>query len=78
MKYWLSPKISWKTYKLLHDKTAMPDSGPTPKNFEKILWKMLKERQINIYITNKPIDGDTWFPTTKEIPQGANLISNPL
>lgn len=77
-KYWLSPKISWKTYKLLHNKTAMPDSGPTPKNLDKILWQMLKERKLNIFITNKPIDGDIWFPTIKQIPRRAIIISNPL
>ena len=76
MKYWLNPKISWKTYKILHDKTAVKDSGPTLKNFEKILWQMLKERKLNIYITDKEIGGDTWFPTLKAIPIKATLISD--
>ena len=76
-KYWLDPKISWKTYKLIHDKLAVPDSGPTPKNFNKVLWQMLKERKLNIYITDKPIDDDTWFPTIKNIPKKATLLSNP-
>ena len=76
-KLWLSPKISYKTYKLLHDKTAVKDSGPTPEHFDKILWQMLKERKLNIYITDKEIDGDTWFPTLKKIPKKAKIISSP-
>jgi len=75
-KYWFSPEISWKTYKLLHDKTTPKYSGPTPKNFEKLLWKMLKNRQLNIYITDKLINGDTWFPTIKDIPINATIICN--
>ena len=76
-KYWISPKISYKTYKLLHDKTAPKDSGPTPKNFGKILWKMLKDRRLNIYITNKSMEEDTWFLTLKDIHKKATIISNP-
>ena len=75
-KYWLHPKIKWKTYKELHDKTAVPDSGPTPKNFEKNLWQMLRKRMVNIYIMNK-VDGDTWYPTLKPIPKRATLIFTP-
>jgi len=76
-KYWISPKISWETYKLLKDKTAPKDSGPTPKNLDKILWKLLRERKINIYISSEPIDGDTWFPVIEEIPKRATLLTNP-
>jgi len=76
--YWLSPKISWKTYKLLNDKTSIPNSGPVAKNLDKILYKLLKERKINIYITSEPIDGDVWFPTIKKIPKGATLLTNGL
>ena len=74
-KYWLSPKLSWKTYKRLHDKTAPKDGGPTPVGMDRVLWEMLRDRKINIYITNKPVDGDTWFPTLKEIPRNASLLS---
>ena len=77
-KYWLDPKINWKTYKLVYDKIAVPDSGPIPKNFEKVFWQMLRERKLNIYITDKPIDGDNWFPTLKKIPKKAVLLSTPL
>ena len=77
-KYWLNPRINFKTYKLLHDKTAQKDSGPTPKNFNRILWEMLKERKLNIYITNKSVLGENWFPTTKKIPRGATIISTLL
>ena len=75
--YWLDPKISWKTYKLLYDKTGGKDGGPTPIGFEKRLWEMLRERSINIYITDKEVHGDTWFPTCRAIPKKAILISTP-
>jgi len=77
-KYWISPEISWANYKLLHDKTSPKDTGPTPKNLDKILWQLLKERKINIYISSEPIDGNTWFPTLEKIPKGATLLINGL
>jgi len=77
-KYWLDPKISYKTYRLIHDKTGVKDSGPVPKNFDKVLWQMLKKRKLNIYITDKLVDDDNWFPTIKNIPKKAVLLSTPL
>jgi len=43
--YLLSPKINWKTYKLLQDK-LVKDSGPVPVNGDKVLWGMLREKMI--------------------------------
>ena len=71
MKYWLHPNIKWHTFKELHNKTAVKYGGPTPKNFDKILWQMLRDRLLNIFITDKKVHGDTWFPTTKPIPKNA-------
>ena len=62
-------------YKELHARTAVKDSGPIPMNFDKNLWQMLRTRAINIYITEK-VHGDTWFPTVKEIPKGATVLSS--
>lgn len=73
--YWLSPKIKWRTYKELWERTSIKDGGPIPKNFQKILWEMLRDRQINIFITSKPVHGETWFPTTKEMPAKCLLLS---
>mgnify|MGYP001614494389 CR=1 FL=1 len=49
-KYWLSPKISYKSWKAICDK--FPDSGPKPKEVDKILWEMLRDRKINICLDN--------------------------
>jgi len=59
-------------FKAVCDK--FPDSGPTPENIDKILWEMLKNRQINVGLENsdEPI-----FLTTKQIPKNAKLITNP-
>jgi hypothetical protein len=43
--YLLSPKIKWKTFKILQDK-FVKDTGPTPIHGAKILWEMLKEKKI--------------------------------
>ena len=75
-KYWLSPEISWKTYQLLHDKTGVRDLGPVPKHFDKILWELLRDRKINIYITSQPVEGDTWFPTTSKMPKNSLVITS--
>ena len=42
--YLLSPKISWKTFKKLQ--LNVKDSGPTPKNADKMLWQLLREEKI--------------------------------
>ena len=49
-RYWISPKIKWLTFKKICDK--FPDSGPKPQQADKVLWEMLRDRQINIYLEN--------------------------
>ena len=41
----LSPKIKWKTFKLLQDK-IVKQSGPVPMEADKILWQMVRDKQI--------------------------------
>jgi len=43
--YLLSPKIRWKTFKLLQEK-LVKDTGIVPKEGDKIIWKMLRDKQI--------------------------------
>jgi len=43
--YLISPKIKWSVFKMLQDK-LVKDSGPVPVNFDKVLWKMLRDKQI--------------------------------
>ena len=69
--YYFSPNISYKAFKAICNK--LPDTGPTPKNIDKILWQMLKERKINIGIDNSD---DPLFITRKLIPKSAGLIGD--
>jgi hypothetical protein len=68
--YWLSPKIKYKTFKLLNKK-LYPKPDITPVNGDRILWKMLKKRQINIFIEESD---DPLCLTLKAIPKKAKLI----
>ena len=43
--YLLSPKIKWKTFKRLYKKLVR-DSGPTPVHINKVMWEMLRDKQI--------------------------------
>jgi hypothetical protein len=43
--YLLSPKIKWKTYKLLQ-KEIVKDRGPVPVHSDKIIWQMLRDKKI--------------------------------
>ena len=70
--FWLSPKISWKTFKILNEKIS-PSRGIVPKNGEKILWQMLRDRQINIFIDSKSTE-DPIVITLKPIPAQATMI----
>jgi hypothetical protein len=54
--YLLSPKIKWKTFKLLQDK-LVKDSGPTPVQGDKVLWQMLRDKQIHCWFCEE-IKGD--------------------
>ena len=71
-KFWLDPKIDYEVWRTINNN--FPDSGPTPQEAERILWEMMRDRQINIYLedTDDPI-----VITTNPIPTGATLITNP-
>jgi len=43
--YLLSPKIKWKTFKLLQDK-LVKESGPVPIHGDKALWHLLRDKKI--------------------------------
>ena len=71
-RYWFDPKIDYKTFKKVCDK--FPDTGPTPKEGDRVLWEMLRDRQINIGLQN---GDDPIFITLKEIPKNATIIKKP-
>ena len=43
--YLLSPKMKWKTFKLLQDK-LVKESGPVPVQGDKALWHLLRDKRI--------------------------------
>lgn len=57
--YLLDPKMKWSVFKKLHDKIVV-DSGPTPQNFTKILWQMLRDKQIYCGYTDY-MSNDMWI-----------------
>jgi len=73
--YWIHPKISWRAFKSLNEKLA-PSEGVTPENIDKILWQLLRDRKLNIYFTDRPVEGETCFLTEKPIPKNATMIKS--
>ena len=70
MTYWLNPKISFKTFKLLNKK-FYPKPDIIPMNGDKIIWQLLRDRKINIFIKNS---ADPLCLTLLPIPKNAKLI----
>lgn len=54
-KKWLSPKIGWRAFKKLSDAVNkfVNEQGPYPMHIDKVLWQMLRDRQINMYLDMK-------------------------
>ena len=73
--YLLDSKISWKTFKMLQDK-LVKDSGPTPKHGDKVLWQMLRKKQIYCWFAD---DMPNDMGIGLEIPKGykIKMIKNP-
>lgn len=74
MKHWISPDIKYKTFKLLNDKLSPQDLAP--KNYNKMMWEMIRDRKINCYIDDMSKE-DAIFFTLKDIPEDASLIKSP-
>lgn len=70
MTYWLSPQIKWKTFKTLNDK-LYPKPDIKPMHADRIIWQLLKDRKINIFLSN---GDDPLIITLKNIPRAAKLI----
>jgi len=72
--YLLDHKLKWKTFKTLHDK-IVNDPGPTPVNMDKILWEMMRDKQIYCWYDEKMPDD---MGIGIELPDGEiTLITNP-
>jgi len=73
--YLISPEIDYKTFKKLHDKFVI-ETGLQPDEMEKILWEMLRDKQIYCWFSNDcPNDMVIGF----EIPKGKiTILSSPV
>ena len=57
--YLINPKIKWPAFKKLHDR-MVHDPGPKPENIEKVLWRMLRDKQIMCGFSGS-MPGDMWI-----------------
>lgn len=73
MKYWLHPEMSWKTFKKLNK----PFQGDiVPEHGDRMLWEMLRDRQINIYFSDKLKDKNDPIVITTHNISGGRIIKN--
>jgi hypothetical protein len=71
-KHWLDPQLPWKVFKQIMDR--FPDSGIVMVGMDKMLWRMLRERRINLYISGLKKDrGDQVIITINPI-KGGKII----
>ena len=72
MKYWINPKIKWKVFKELNK----PFQGDlVPVNGDKMLWQMLRDRKINMYLSDLKKDKDDPMIITLENIKGGKIIN---
>jgi hypothetical protein len=76
--FYFHPKISFKKFKMIND-ALYKGTGPdiVMVNGDKIMWKMLKERKINIGVDTKRYSKkyyDPVFLSIKDVPRKATII----
>jgi len=73
--YVLDHTISWEIFKLLQEKLII-DEGPTPEHGDRVLWEMLKDKQIYCWF-DPEVPGDMGIGL--ELPKGKEIrvITNP-
>ena len=73
--YLIDKKLHWRVFKKLQEK-LVKDTGPTPKEADKILWEMMRDGQI-LCGFRKDMPGDMWVGL--KLPKGfqISLIKNP-
>jgi hypothetical protein len=74
--YLISPDLKWKAFKKLHDKLVPPDGGPSPKNFERILWEMIRAKRIYGGFRDD-MKNDMWLGLTIPKKYEVRVITNP-
>lgn len=68
--YVLDHALSWPAFKELHDKFSLNDGGPTPENFDQILWEMLRGKLIYIWLdeeADEPIQIGNKLPDNRQV-----------
>ena len=68
--YLLHHRMKWRVFKELHDKVNLKCDGPTPRNFTKILWEMLRDKQIYIWLDETredPVQLGTKLPEGRSV-----------
>ncbi len=77
--YLFDPKLKWSVFKKIWDKFPDTSGGPTPGALidGKLIWEMLKERSINIYIDPKQKDDPIIFAFKLPKDRKIIVLSNP-
>ncbi len=72
MKTYFSNKMSWSTFKKISDDNnkANNEQGPYPMHIDRVLWNMLRNRQIYVGLDKKDI-----FISVKKPSKNAKWIS---
>lgn len=61
-----APTIRWRDFKKIH--SAGQDSGPTPVNFDRVLWELIKDLKVYCYLDPEKSD-DEAFIIALELPK---------
>lgn len=72
-KLWLSPTISWKVFKKIND---LFQDDLVMEHGDEILWEMLRDRQINMYISTDKKDKDDPMCITVNPIKGGKIIKD--
>lgn len=72
MKFWIHPDIKWKRFKELNK----PFRGDIyPIHGDKMLWQMVRERRINMYLSDLKRDkNDPMVLTLASLPKNAKFL----
>ena len=73
--YLFDKKMTWETFKTVCDKFST-DDGPTPQHADEVLFKMMQDGQISIWLDPEDKDDPIHIGTFPEV-ESYKLISTP-
>lgn len=73
--YLFSPKIKYKNFLTVWDK--FPIGGIKPMHMDKIIWQMIRDKQIYVFLENKK-DEQVFIATKLPQKRKILMISNPI